>query len=72
LALASPGYAQFFRKADELLEPEKAFRFSARAAGILVPSFAINATPEMTNLVLWRWGDAAPSRLVLIENRLSR
>ena len=31
LALAIPAYAQFFRKADELLEPEKAFRFSARA-----------------------------------------
>jgi len=33
LALAAPGFAQFFKKSDELLEPEKAFRFSARAAG---------------------------------------
>ena len=31
LAIASPACAQFFKKADELLEPEKAFRFSARA-----------------------------------------
>ena len=31
LALASPAGAQLFKKADELLEPEKAFRFSARA-----------------------------------------
>ena len=30
LALASPACAQLFKKADELLEPEKAFRFSAR------------------------------------------
>jgi thiol:disulfide interchange protein DsbD len=30
LALAAPGTAQLFQKADELLEPEKAFRFSAR------------------------------------------
>jgi len=30
LALASPAYAQLFKKTDELLEPEKAFRFSAR------------------------------------------
>ena len=31
LALAAPAFAQLFKKADELLEPEKAFRFSARA-----------------------------------------
>src|SRR6185503_12888129 len=30
LALASPAFAQLFKKTDELLEPEKAFRFSAR------------------------------------------
>ena len=30
-ALALPAQAQLFKKADELLEPEKAFRFSARA-----------------------------------------
>ncbi|HEX7217762.1 MAG TPA: protein-disulfide reductase DsbD [Burkholderiales bacterium] len=30
-ALAAPALAQLFKKNDELLEPEKAFRFSARA-----------------------------------------
>ncbi|HEV3009494.1 MAG TPA: protein-disulfide reductase DsbD [Burkholderiales bacterium] len=41
-ALAAPGLAQFFKKSGELLEPEKAFRFSARAAGGEVEvSFAI-------------------------------
>ena len=30
LSLAAPGMAQLFQKADDLLEPEKAFRFSAR------------------------------------------
>jgi thioredoxin:protein disulfide reductase len=32
LALTAPGQAQFFKKSADLLEPEKAFRFSARAA----------------------------------------
>lgn len=42
--------------------------------GLLVRSFALGATMADLNLVLWRWGDSAPSRLVLIddENRLSR
>jgi RES domain-containing protein len=30
------------------------------SAGILVPSFANGAMPEMSNLVLWQWGDALP------------
>jgi len=42
LALAAPAFAQFFKKADELLEPEKAFRFSARALdGAIEVKFAI-------------------------------
>ncbi len=42
-------------------------------AALLVPSFARGAAPTDLNLALWRWGDAAPTRLVLIddENRLS-
>ena len=42
-------------------------------AALLVPSFARSAAPTDLNLALWRWGDAAPTRLVLIddENRLS-
>jgi RES domain-containing protein len=41
---------------------------------ILVRSFAPGATGDDLNLVLWKWSDAAPSRLTLIddENRLSR
>jgi RES domain-containing protein len=41
--------------------------------GLLVRSFAPGATEYDLNLVLWRWGDRAPSRLTLIddENRLS-
>jgi RES domain-containing protein len=42
--------------------------------GLLVRSFAPGATEDDLNLVLWRWGDATPSRLTVIddENRLSR
>lgn len=41
---------------------------------MLVRSFAPGASENDLNLVLWRWGDASPSRLRLIddENRLSR
>ncbi len=41
---------------------------------MLVRSFAPGASENDLNLVLWRWGDASPSRLTLIddENRLSR
>lgn len=41
--------------------------------GMLVRSFAPGASETDLNLVLWRWGDAPPSRLILIddENRLS-
>ena len=42
LALAVPGWAQLFKKNDELLEPEKAFRFSALPAqGGIDVTFAI-------------------------------
>jgi len=41
---------------------------------MLVRSFAPGADERDLNLVLWTWGDAAPSRLTLIndENRLAR
>ncbi|MFG1365857.1 RES family NAD+ phosphorylase [Xanthobacter versatilis] len=41
--------------------------------GLLVRSFAPSATAADLNLVLWRWANAPPARLVLIdhENRLS-
>ncbi|WP_027170105.1 RES family NAD+ phosphorylase [Mesorhizobium sp. WSM3224] len=42
--------------------------------GLLVRSFAAGSTAEDMNLVLWRWADIPPARLVLIddEHRLSR
>ncbi len=42
--------------------------------GLLVRSFAPGSTSDDMNLVLWRWGDGAPTRLFLIddEDRLSR
>jgi RES domain-containing protein len=33
------------------------------AAGILTPSFATGARPDMANLVLWRWGGALPHKV---------
>ena len=35
------------------------------AAGILVPSFAIGARPDMQNLVIWKWGSNRPHRVVV-------
>jgi RES domain-containing protein len=42
--------------------------------GLLVRSFAAGSDAADLNLVLWRWGAALPSRLILIddEGRLSR
>jgi RES domain-containing protein len=41
--------------------------------GMLVRSFAPGSSSDDLNIVLWRWGSTAPSRLILIddENRLS-
>ena len=54
----------------------QAFAKRLIAAGyhaLLVRSFAPGATGDDMNLVLWKWGGAAPARLILIddENRLS-
>ena len=37
-------------------------------AALLVPSFARGASSTDLNLVLWRWGDASPTSLVLIDD----
>ena len=55
----------------------QAFARRLIAAGynaLMVRSFAAGADAADMNLVLWRWGDVLPSRLVLIddEGRLSR
>jgi RES domain-containing protein len=33
------------------------------AAGILTPSFATGARPDMANLILWRWGPDLPHKV---------
>ncbi|TCL90742.1 RES domain-containing protein [Rhizobium sp. PP-WC-2G-219] len=47
---------------------------AAGYSGLLVRSFAQGVGESDLNLVLWTWGEKAPSRLTLIddENRLSR
>lgn len=46
---------------------------AAGYVGLRTPSFAQGAEPDDVNLVLWRWGDQLPSRVLLIddEHRLS-
>lgn len=43
-------------------------------AGLLVPSFAVNANADMTNLVLWRWSDRLPHKVTVYdpEHRLPK
>jgi RES domain-containing protein len=49
------------------LEPASwriAYRLIAQgSAGILVPSFAVGARPDMSNLVLWKWGSTLPHQV---------
>lgn len=47
-------------------------------AGMLVPSFVPNATPDNSNLILWQWGADLPTRVIVFDptgrlpkNRLS-
>lgn len=40
---------------------------AAGAAGILVPSFATGARPDMANLVLWKWGPDLPHRVTVYD-----
>jgi len=35
------------------------------AAGLLSPSFATGARPEMANLILWHWGSELPHKVVV-------
>lgn len=38
---------------------------AAGACGMLVPSFARGARPDMRNVVLWRWGPGLPCRVTV-------
>lgn len=48
--------------------------FAAGYVGMLVRSFALGASQEDLNLVMWRWEDARPARVTVIdeEGRLTR
>lgn len=74
-ALADPTWRDRMKADGEART--QAFARRLIAAGhnaLLVRSFAPGATADDLNLVLWKWGAAAPARIVLIddENRLAR
>jgi len=74
-ALADPAWRDRMKATGEAGTQAFARRLAAAGwHGLLVRSFAPGATGDDLNLVLWRWGDAAPCRLTLIddEGRLSR
>lgn len=74
-ALADPAWRDRMRASGSAPTQDLAQRLSAAGYhGLLVKSFAPAAMDDDLNLVLWTWGDALPSRLVLIddEKRLSR
>lgn len=53
--VANGRYPVSWRVADRLI--------AQGSAGVLVPSFAVGAKPDMTNLVLWTWGPTLPHRV---------
>ncbi len=73
-ALADPTWRDQMRSAGETRTQRFARELIANGySGLRVRSFAKGSGPDDMNLVLWRWGTTAPSRLELIddENRLS-
>ncbi|WP_315927851.1 RES family NAD+ phosphorylase [Mesorhizobium sp. SP-1A] len=74
-ALADAGWRDQMKAHGEARTQAFARRLAAAGYhGLLVRSFASGAAGDDLNLVLWKWGAAAPCRLTLIddENRLSR
>ncbi|TGS14218.1 RES domain-containing protein [Mesorhizobium sp. M2E.F.Ca.ET.209.01.1.1] len=68
-ALADPTWRDQMRDYGEAHTQRFARELVAQGFnGLLVPSFAKGAVAGDLNLVLWRWGDAAPSRLELIDD----
>lgn len=68
-ALADSGWRTAMRR--DRLAPTQAFARKIADAGfhaMLVRSFAAGATPGDLNLVLWRWGEAMPHRVTLIDD----
>jgi RES domain-containing protein len=73
--LADPTWRDQMKASGEAKTQAFARRLSTGGYnGLLVRSFAPGASANDLNLVLWKWGNRLPSRLVLIddENRLSR
>jgi RES domain-containing protein len=74
-ALADSSWRDQMKAAGEAVTQAFSRRLIARGFyGLLVRSFAPGSAADELNLVLWTWGDASPSRLVLIddEGRLSQ
>lgn len=72
-ALAAPDWRDEMRDHGAARTQRLARQLIAQGyPGLIVRSFAPGAGPGDLNLVLWTWGDAAPCRLVLIDddNRL--
>lgn len=68
-ALADPTWRDQMRDAGEASTQRFARELVGQGySGLLVPSFAKGAVVGDRNLVLWRWGDAAPARLELIDD----
>lgn len=74
-ALTDPTWRDQMKTTGEARTQAFARRLAAAGYhGLLVRSFAAAATGDDLNLVLWKWSDASPCRLTLIddESRLSR
>lgn len=68
-ALADPTWRDQMKLAGEAPTQRLARELVAQGYnGLLVPSFAKGAVFGDRNVVLWKWGGAAPSRLELIDD----
>lgn len=67
--LADPTWRDQMKKSGEARTQRFARNLIAEGYnGLLVRSFAKGSGPRDMNLVLWRWGESAPSRLTLIDD----
>ena len=69
-SMSTPTSTESWQVATPEREPQKlADRLVAAGyVGLRTPSFAQGAEPDDLNLVLWRWGDPLPSRVLLIDD----
>ena len=73
--LADPAWRDRMKQEDQAPTQTLARNLVEKGfSGLLVRSFAPGAHADDLNLVLWAWGDQAPSRLTVIddEDRLSQ